>query len=354
MKTDTTIPCLVTDVIIRIFENVSIRDLFSILLVNREWCRLAIPLYWRAPFSYTKTRSKRAIKIYRLFLKKKPQNITKQNLPTLFDYPLFLKELNYANLLDYDRTIVNVREILKLLIDRGINLNTFVMDNTAALGEHIYGLWTDSCYNPMFNSLVYVKIYSPFPKNRVIKTLVDNCTKLSHLDINLYDNSPGRIKMMLNYLEELFNAQKCLLNLRLVFNNGPGKSLIKIFQSKPESFKRLELVNWNFEECDWKWLEKCSNLTEFAITNPQNQISEILGINFEIHHLKTSTAKSIKTTHWHFGYDDKISNFYFHSERSSTEPYFDEPIVIKPMNYTGRKTKSFNKLLNRANSQNNQ
>ncbi|CAG8497258.1 42963_t:CDS:2 [Gigaspora margarita] len=286
MKTDITIPCLVTDVIIRIFENVNIRDLFSILLVNREWCRLAIPLYWRAPFSYTKTRSKRAIKIYRLFLKKKPQSITKQNLPTLFDYPLFLKELNYANLLEYDRTIVNVREILKLLIDRGINLNTFVMDNTAALGEHIYGLWTDSCYNPMFNSLVYVKIYSPFPKNRVIKTLVDNCTKLSHLDINLYDNSPGRIKMMLNYLEELFNAQKC--------------------------------------------------------------------INFEIHHLKISTAKSIKTTHWHFGNDDKISNFYFHSERSSTEPYFDEPIVIKPMNYTGRKTKSFNKLLNRANSQNNQ
>ncbi|CAG8576825.1 15266_t:CDS:2 [Gigaspora rosea] len=272
MKTDTVIPCLVTDVIIKIFENVSIRDLFSILLVNREWCRLAIPLYWKAPFSYTKTRSRLAIKIYRLFLKKKSQNIKKQNLPTLFDYPLFLKELNYTNLLELDRTRVNVRAILKLLIDRGVNLNIFVMGDTAALGEYIYGLWTDSCYTPMFSSLVYIKIYSPFPKNRVIKTLVDNCTKLSHLDINLYDNNPGRIKMMLNYLEELFNAQRCLLNLRL-------------------------------------------------------------------------------TTHWHFGNDGKISNFYFHSEKSSTEPYFDEPIVIKPTNYTGRMTRSLSEFLNRANSQ---
>ncbi|CAG8677997.1 21449_t:CDS:2, partial [Dentiscutata erythropus] len=310
--------------------------------VNREWCQLAIPIYWRAPFSYTKKRSKLAIKIYKLFLKKNSQKFTNQSLPTLYDYPLFLKELNYTHLLELDRTTANVETILKMLINRGIRLNVFVMDNTGALGEHIYGLWTDSCYTPMFSSLVHVKIHAPFPKNRVIKALADNCTMLSHIDINLYDNSPDRIKIMLNDLEKLFTAQKYLLNLRLIFHNGPGKSLIKIFQSQPESFKRLELVNWNFDECDWKWLEKCPNLTEFAITNPQNQILEILGTNTEILNFKIS-KKSISTTHWHFSNDDKISsmlNFYFHPKQSSTDLYYDEPIVINPMNYTGRKTKS--------------
>ncbi|CAG8541472.1 8607_t:CDS:1, partial [Gigaspora rosea] len=38
------------------------------ILFNQEWCQVATPIYWRAPFSYTKERSKLALNIYRLFL----------------------------------------------------------------------------------------------------------------------------------------------------------------------------------------------------------------------------------------------------------------------------------------------
>src|SRR5688572_21633256 len=96
----------------------------------------------------------------------------------------------------------------------------------------------------------------------------------SHLDINLHDTSAERAKESLNYLKEIISSQKCPLNLRLVFPNGPGSMLVEIFKSRLESFKRLELVKWDFKGRDWKWLKDCPNLTEFAISiPPQAQVS---------------------------------------------------------------------------------
>ncbi|CAG8527883.1 31386_t:CDS:2, partial [Gigaspora margarita] len=340
MATDITEPYLITDVLVIIFKNLGIRDLLSALLVNREWSQVAVPMYWRAPFSYTKKRSLLAIKIYRLFLEqendqKDSSQITIQNLPTLYDYPFFLKELNYTNLLELDKEVINVDAILKMMTDREIRLNTFIMDNAGTNKENIYGLWTKSCYAPIFSSLVHVELHAPFRKNGVMKALADNCTKLTHLDINLYDNSTVHIEELLNYLYKLFSAQKRLLNIRLVFPNGPGKMLIKILQSRLESFKRLELAKWNFNDCDWRWLKECSNLTEFAITNPQTQVTDTLGNECEIHRLRMSKNSKITTTHWHFDKNDEvssISNFYFHPEKSSVEPYHDESeIEIKPI-----------------------
>ncbi len=92
--------------------------------------------------------------------------------------------------------------------------------------------------------------------------------------------------------------------------------LIKAFQSRLESFQRLELVKWNFAECDWSWINNCPNLTEFAITSPSPlQISRILGINYETYRFKPSKNSKIVTEHWHFDKGDEISlmpKFYFH------------------------------------------
>ncbi|KAF0557544.1 hypothetical protein F8M41_013309 [Gigaspora margarita] len=332
MPTDIITPYLVTDVLIKIFKILDTRNLLSALLVNREWSQVAVPMYWRAPFSYKKKRSILALKIYNLFIDQKnntnySSQTSIQNLPTLYDYPLFLKELNYTNLLELDKEIKNIDAIFKMLTSRGVHLNTFIMDNSGTNKERIYTLWTKSCYAPIFSSLVHVEIHAPFPKNCVIKALADNCTKLSYLNINLYDNCIVRVEELLNYLNELFSAQKRLLNIRLVFPNGPGKMLINILKSQLESFKHLELAKWNFNDCDWEWLKKCPNLTEFAMTKPQPQVIDILGLEYDFYRLKISKNSKITTTHWHFDKFDKISlvsNFYFHPEKLLVDPYHDD------------------------------
>jgi hypothetical protein len=161
-----------------------------------------------------------------------------------------------------------------------------------------------------------------------------NCFLQSYLDINLFDTSDERTRESINYLEELISAQQCLLNLRLVFPNGPGNMLIKAFQSRLESFQRLELVKWNFSGCDWSWLNNCPNLTEFAITSPRPlQVSKILGTNCETYRLKPSKNSKIVTEHWHLDKNDKISSmpkFYFHSDKSLMVPYGEPSTIIQP------------------------
>ncbi|CAG8791582.1 9715_t:CDS:1, partial [Cetraspora pellucida] len=137
---------------------------------------------------------------------------------------------------------------------------------------------------------------------------------------------------LINDLNQLFSNRKRLLNIRLVFPKGPGKLLIKALQSRLECFKHIELAKWTFNDCDWKWLKKCPNLAEFAITNPQTQVFDVLGIESELHRLRISKNSKITTTHWHLdkdNKDDKISfesSFYFHPKKPPAEPYHDESL----------------------------
>ncbi|RGB21932.1 hypothetical protein C1646_822746 [Rhizophagus diaphanus] len=320
------------DVIANIIEDFSARDLHSALLVNREWCRATVPMYWKAPFSFTMKRSTTALKVYESFLETAEKSTQQTVQKPFFDYPLFIKELNYTNLLvclGMYEMAKKAEAILQMLTKYEIRLKTFIMDNTGANNERVYGLWTTPCYASMFSSLNYVEIHTPFPKNNVMKALAKNCTELSHLDIHLHDTSVPRAEESINHLKELLSAQTRPLNLRLVFPSGSGRSLLETFQSRLESFKRLELVKWNFNGCDWEWLKRCSNLVEFAITNPPPQVSEILGTKNESYRLKVSKNSKILTEHWHFTKNDEISSkFYFHSDKSLMES--QSPIITQP------------------------
>ncbi|POG75387.1 hypothetical protein GLOIN_2v1770262 [Rhizophagus irregularis DAOM 181602=DAOM 197198] len=269
------------DVIAKVIEDFSARDLHSALLVNREWCRATVPMYWKAPFSFTMKRSTTALKVYESFLETAEKSTQQTVQKPFFDYPLFIKELNYTNLLAclkmYEMA-KKVEAILQMLTKYEIRLKTFIIDNTGANNER------------------------------------------SHLDIHLHDTSVPRAEESINHLKELLSAQTRPLNLRLVFPSGSGRSLLETFQSRLESFKRLELVKWNFNGCDWEWLKRCSNLVEFAITSPSPQVSEILGTKNESYRLKVSKNSKILTEHWHFNKNDEIPlKFYFHLDKSLME-----------------------------------
>ncbi|PKY18148.1 hypothetical protein RhiirB3_430896 [Rhizophagus irregularis] len=86
--------------IIKYFKN-DFSTLYSCILVNRLWCRLAIPLLWENPFSIP-TENYNFIEIYLLNLNGELKTILneyriEENLipsNTLFNYPSFIKYLN--------------------------------------------------------------------------------------------------------------------------------------------------------------------------------------------------------------------------------------------------------------------
>ncbi|CAG8573975.1 9773_t:CDS:2 [Diversispora eburnea] len=315
------------DIIRIILKDLNVRDILSALLVNREWCRAAVPFYWKAPFSFTSKRSRAALKIYQMYLEQGSSSTSAQGealkvLP-FFDYPLFIKELNYTNLL---MLVEKIELILQMLTDRGARLETFIIENVRVYNyNEVYGLWTRPCYVPLFNTLIHVEVHFPFMNNNFIKPLAENCARLGH-------HSQQFAKESINSLEKLISAQRCPLNLRLVYPNGPGHMLIKAFQSGLEYFQRLELVKWNFAGCDWSWLNNCPNLTEFAITNPPPQVFKILGTENESYLFRPSLNKKsrVLTEHWHFDKDDdeisSMQKFFFHHKKSLRVRY--DPRIV--------------------------
>ncbi|CAG8586226.1 4016_t:CDS:2 [Diversispora eburnea] len=187
-----------------------------------------------------------------------------QVLP-FFDYPSFIKELKYTNLfLLIDK--VEVESIIQMLTDRKVRPETFIIKNVHT-NSAAYGLWTAPYYAPIFSTHIHVEVHFSY------------------------------------------------------MNSGSGDILIKEFQSRLKSFQRLELVKWNFSECDWSWLNNCTNLIEFAITNPPPQVSRILGTENESYNFKPSKNKRSRalTEHWHFDKDDdktlQCKNFTFILEK---------------------------------------
>src|ERR1043166_900643 len=82
-----------------------IGSLYSLVLVNRFWCRLAIPLLWENPFSIRchENFSSHFLDTYFLFLNDNDKSKMKEiisyvfdsNLKkTIFNYPSFIKILN--------------------------------------------------------------------------------------------------------------------------------------------------------------------------------------------------------------------------------------------------------------------
>ncbi|CAB4426526.1 unnamed protein product [Rhizophagus irregularis] len=97
--------------VIKYFQN-DYSTLYSCILVNRLWCRLAIPLLWENPFSIPR-KNFCVIDIYfngDLKTKLNEFKIINNSLPsnTLFNYPKFLKCLNTYNF------ILSVEKWLKL------------------------------------------------------------------------------------------------------------------------------------------------------------------------------------------------------------------------------------------------
>ncbi|CAB4403436.1 unnamed protein product [Rhizophagus irregularis] len=120
-----------TNEIIQHFRN-DFSTLYSCILVNRLWCRLAVPLLWEDPFSKHDPKNCHFIEIY--LSKSNEDDKAKFNEygieydllrsnSTLFNYPSFIKYLNYGD------TYRSVKEWIDILVDD---------DDLIEVGELIY------------------------------------------------------------------------------------------------------------------------------------------------------------------------------------------------------------------------
>ncbi|CAG8744848.1 10444_t:CDS:1, partial [Acaulospora morrowiae] len=90
-----------SEMLTKIFKELSDPDIHSCVLVNREWCRVGLPLLWEDPLSWGAP----IIEIYLNFLSTEQRSSIRRTTVSLnkvsnhiFCYPDFIKKLSYTEL----------------------------------------------------------------------------------------------------------------------------------------------------------------------------------------------------------------------------------------------------------------
>ncbi|PKC55083.1 hypothetical protein RhiirA1_476200 [Rhizophagus irregularis] len=165
--------------VIKYFQN-DYSTLYSCILVNRLWCRLAIPLLWENPFSIL-TKNYNFIEIYLhnlnddLKTKLNEFKIIDNSLPsnTLLYYPKFLKYLNTHNFIFfvekwlkyYSRSYNRLGDVYVLLltifIENEVNLHTLEIEISCDYYNSFFDKILESILQStnFIHSIINLKLY---------------------------------------------------------------------------------------------------------------------------------------------------------------------------------------------------
>ncbi|KAG9301225.1 hypothetical protein G9A89_012608 [Geosiphon pyriformis] len=221
---------IIYDVLLEILKHLDREDLLKACLINKEWCREGISQLWSDPFN-----SVVEIPLLKLLLsmvaKENPNDgyltmipyVTLEHIlprdtsyfntlaatrpfsspPPLYDYPSFVKFLNYSNLVvtaeEYckdlyigsKRPMVNevVRGILKLFNDHNGHLKILHADQSMR-AQH-YDLWADENFAELLSPLNTLQLLAQTPKKNILgpssklfDAISTRSDTLKHLELN--------------------------------------------------------------------------------------------------------------------------------------------------------------------------
>jgi hypothetical protein len=253
--------------IIQYFQN-DFSTLHSCILVNRLWCRLAIPLLWEDPFSLKYPKNYRYIEVYLNNLNDDDKtqlneygisnDLFSSNI--LFNYPSFIQHLdihkigesikmwvatirisNYSTEINYKKLIY--RLLFQIFIESEVNVHTF---KVTVLSNEDYEYFNDTTelviQNPNFicnhiknltlylNRLLNINILSKF-----MIFLYSNCNSI----LSFYFTIPPFYNQITEkHLSQLIDSQQILKKISLSSNDN-----LPLYHSLLLSFKNPNCMN---------------------------------------------------------------------------------------------------------------
>ncbi|EXX75703.1 hypothetical protein RirG_039570 [Rhizophagus irregularis DAOM 197198w] len=245
--------------------------LHSCILVNRFWCRLAIPLLWESPFSIP-TRNCHYIEVYLRHLNDEGKakfneygiNNDLLSSNTLFNYPSFIKHLNissiYFSIKEWVGTLVikNNEKLEKLvyrslfevfLENEGI-LNSFeivMFMNIIIMSQHNLKIISFGSSNAI--------LYHPF-----LSLKNSNCSNT--LNTIIFDNID--FKNIITILKKVFDHLNVLDSIHILYcdslNSDFVQQIIKVI--KPFKLRSLFMKEILYIESLHLLLQKCGDYLE--------------------------------------------------------------------------------------------
>jgi hypothetical protein len=237
----------ITNEIIQYFRN-DFSTLHSCILVNRLWCRLAIPSLWENPFSLKYPKNYRYIEVYLHNLNNDDKSKLNEygisndlfSSNVLFNYPSFIQHLDTHKISDsigmwvattnrsfnYSTKINCIkllnRLLLRIFIEKEVNLHTFKIKLVGEDYEYFNDTTELIIQNPNFtydirNLTLYFDRLNENVLSKFIIFLYSNCNSILSLDFtfpSFCNTETGTEK----YLSQLINSQQNLKKIALSFN----------------------------------------------------------------------------------------------------------------------------------------
>ncbi|CAB5110340.1 hypothetical protein GLOIN_2v1771277 [Rhizophagus irregularis DAOM 181602=DAOM 197198] len=208
--------------------------LYSCILVNRLWCRLAIPLLWEDPFSVP-AHHYRCIATYLCFLNEDNKaklieygisnNVLSSN--TLFNYPSFIKNLDTnkirRSIIYWMRALLDItddmigylvyRSLFEVFIENEGNLHTFEIviskgKNCKNFNDNIdLILQNPNLTCNIRNLVIFCDAFLSQNIISLLEFLYSNCNSISSMFFNFTKCSINDITLFKNYILQIIISQ---------------------------------------------------------------------------------------------------------------------------------------------------
>ncbi|RIA88616.1 hypothetical protein C1645_877267 [Glomus cerebriforme] len=280
------------EILQNIFEiyNHDIKSLHSTLLVNRYWARVVVCILWRYPLEFASTFtdsncvSKKLLDVYRRCIKSEE---------LLFDYPTFLKRLNWKYL-KYEH---DGKQIFQMLLQKSKCLTHLTIDsynNHIGIYENFDIILNEEILqNPFLKKIKILEISDLIPKNLLI--LSKSCNYIETLTIECVGEN-----------QEIFHFIQFQYNLKNLFILYSFPSFKNSLNFNPHLLTNIKFINRNdhYFNHSLDILKVCSKLENLEfykwniLLNESQEFSKIhfsnlKSLKFEYSELPFTTLKEI-------------------------------------------------------------
>ncbi|RIA97473.1 hypothetical protein C1645_752279 [Glomus cerebriforme] len=319
------LPSLPSETIDDIFKHIHDQStLFSCLFVNRAWCRKIVPILWARPkpLVYKERSSKSLIETYVscfdeeekaiLFSEEELHSEHLELKSPLFEYAVYLKELNYPLLRlavrrcyrnlgskEFSKKIkplrpevnpnrqITIMKALCNLFTRMSRLDSLVLDSYDDI-SNVTLFTRGQCFNNLISLRIHWTNFAPNMSN-LIKKLPQICTGIRNLIIEFdVDNN-----VEAENLATIIRAQQSMNTFELIGTYNRVSSILSALESQTESLTcvKFSRIKYHWESLDL--LGKCSKLRSLDIVSylPTHQVPDesttvAKGASFSLRSLK--------------------------------------------------------------------
>jgi hypothetical protein len=305
--------------ILNYIEEDDINTLHSIILINKDWCQVGITYLWKKPFNvkYPFKNLYKIITIILFYLDEKRKHILKIKdnrigIPkkTLFDYPYFIKQINFNELIKLIKIWINNNKMFRPKLEKNHFINNneyFIYDYFMHNMYYIEGQEILAFFETIFYIIIkrskgienliidinknYDKIFSipnnyfgilfkgikqdnrsfiglkelicdgNFHKAFIIDKIKESSDEINHIKIYPWESSIWNDDLKSNNIKELLQVQKNLKSLTYSTITNFGREIMKGIQGKvTESLEIIKIHGDIITNDELKYLKKCKKL----------------------------------------------------------------------------------------------